>query len=277
MKINKEIKNSIGYKRLGKEFPFFLVNLTNDKELAASEKKKFLDHLKAFDNISNFENHCLSYFRKKQLLGKKALSPELLNPYIRIIYQHKFYERISEITGIKYDKIKPLVKEISFARTAADRALLLRSFLDNIVLRKCYDGEANCLWYLGIKKWTAKAQPRLKEAKIEPFLQWSFPLPGEEKIFASQKAINLLDCRAGLIDNPGNKLSFKIVYSHSIPSSETVCKPTCFDAEFYPQFLPGGMTKPLKGCDKQTGFSEYIHGSNKYLGLKGEFYEISKK
>ena len=153
---------------------------------------------------------------------------------------------------------------------------ILDSFLQNLVLPINFTGRKESQKYLGVDRWRFKQPPRLGDAKIESFLQWSFPKPVKEDVFKSQDIINTLDCRSGLVDNSSSMRATKIIFVHKLQKEYNPCKPTCFDAEFYPQFLPGGTTKPLNKCKDQDGFDEFIHKANKFKNLSAEFYEIYK-
>lgn len=274
----KKLRSNKGFVFLQSNFSTFLKKLIRDKYLSQKDKLNFFDYLAGFNgkDRDDFEQYCKVFFWSNKQLGHPLLKPYKLNPFFRIVISESLFGRIRQLIGLEYIKIRPLIMEMSFASDQLYQNALLANLLNNLVLPKNYKDEDNCLRYFGIKEWSSKRPPRLGDAKIESYLQWSFIKPIGEDIFDNQRKINQLDCRAGLIDKVSDSKKNKILFVHNVDVSLKPSIPTCFDAEFYPQFEPGGKTQPLKKCEKEKGFTEYIHTSNTFRELTGVFYEIYK-
>ncbi|OOQ58277.1 hypothetical protein [Mucilaginibacter pedocola] len=255
-------------------FGYFFNQLLADNELKDVDKERCLNTLcgiKAGMSPELFHQESNNvFFYTNKLLGVECHVVDNLNPFVRISDAAAFISWISEITGIVASNTSAKVKELMYARDDDARRLLLKSFLNNKAVKSSYENEKNCLKYFGLETWAGKDGPKLRDAYLTFYkgIQWSFPMPSSEDIFANQIAIQKLPCRAGIMG-----ASKKIIFTHKLSADYNVRKPTSFDAGFYEQFLPNGLTKPLDSCMTETGFEEFVHTPNQFFNINPNLYE----
>ncbi|MBK7108447.1 MAG: hypothetical protein IPH61_04625 [Bacteroidetes bacterium] len=261
------------YSKIKSNFGYFLIKIVKDSELKDLEKEDCLENICSINvpTDKELENRCNNYFYKNKLKGSVCKNVNSNNPFVRIHTKDSFISWISEIVGLKPEHTKSKLTHIIYAGDAKIKFLLLDSFLNSVAVNDSYATKENCQKYFGMPKWKSKFPAKLRDAHIGNynFIQWSFPNPTTENIFADQASIENLGCRAGLMDS--NK---KIIFLHDMDKSFNVRKPTMFDAGFYEQFEPGGKTQPLRKCAHLTGLEEYVHIPNNFANIKNNFYEI---
>jgi len=263
------------YNRLEKNYGYFFLKIISDHEMTDLNKNICLEticSITASDEV-DFQEKCEAYFNKNKLKGSSVLDITKKNPFVRIHSKDAFISQISQIIGVRPSQLVSNLTYIIYNSDAKVRSLLLNSLLNSLAVNDSYMREENCLKFFGQKKWKSKTPPKLKDAFILNYksIQWSFPKPVKEDIFADQNSIEKLPCRAGLTDS--NK---KIIFLYKLSDSYNVRKPTTLDAGFYEQFEPGGKTKPLSKCAPLLGFEEVVHIPNIFFNLENQFYEVFK-
>ncbi len=153
-------------------------------------------------------------------------------------------------------------------RYKAFQKLLETTIRDEIV-----NDSDQAIRFLGVPALSVSVEPFLNEAKYDEWNAWSVPIPDSEKDILSKSKIRDLDCRLGLSENIDLD---KFVVVYTIKNCKKVAKPTVFDAGFYPQFEPGGKTKPLDKCKHLSGFEEYVHDPTKFKNILETPYSIKK-
>ena len=262
------------YGVINTHFGYFFNQLIADSELDDTQKHSCLTTICGIEHVlspNDFHKECNNiFFYGNKLQGIECRIFDNLNPFVRINDADAFFSWISEITGIAATNTVAKIKEIIYARDETGKKLLLRSFLNNKAVKSSYDTEEHCTKYFGLKSWAAKDPPKLRDAYLTFYkgIQWSFPKPEKEDIFATQATIQQLGCRAGIMDD-----SRKIILTHNLNMNYNVRKPTTFDAGFYEQFEPGGVTKPMLACDTLEGFNEYVHTPNQFININANIYE----
>ncbi len=256
----KNMKDNKGYLELKKVKPEFVKNFESDEQLDNNIKMQFLQYLSQFSSSSQeVLEYSLEFIRMLKQVGSDYCGSATL--FIRINDVNRFKGRINEITKRDVSRrVKELLKpDIPIkVRNALYKAILSEPIKEDILHKP---DKAN--YYLGKPALPAGLQPELGEAQTGSYIEWSYPSNETEDVF-SNSSKNSLDCRAGLSENQDLD---KVLYSHNIKHCHKVTKPTIFDAEFYPQFKPGGMTKPLQECEEQNGLEEYVHTPNLYKSI----------
>ena len=267
-----------GFSDLQSYFPFFIQQLVNDKELSQDLKYECLDsfcslQLKTEEELKNI---CCKFFDSKKLIGTLCKNSENKNSYIRVHGKDSIVGWISQIIGLTTSNVNSLISTILYSANPILKNGLMNKLLKIEAVDDSYLISENCLKFFGLKKWKSKlSKPTLKDAFLSNFnyIQWSFPDSRSEDLFKNQATIDLVPCRAGLIS-----AEEKLIFTHNLYDNYNVRKPTVFDARLYPQFQPGGLTKPLSSCNHLSGFMEYVHIPNNFKNIdnfKAEtFYKI---
>lgn len=271
-------KSYPGFSDLEKHFPFFINQLINDKELSDDLKYECLDSICSFSIKTKVElnNICCNFFDSKKLVGTICKNSEINNSYIRINSKDSLVGWVSEIIGLPNSNVNSLISAILYSPNEIIKMGLMNKLLNIEAVNDSYLIEKNCLKYFGLKRWKSKLKATLKDAFLSNYnyIQWSFPDSKTEDLFKNQTTISLMPCRAGLISEEG-----KLIFTHKLNDNYNVRKPTVFDARLYPQFQPGGLTKPLSLCKHLKGFEEFVHIPNNFKNidnLKAEtFYKIN--
>jgi hypothetical protein len=264
-------QTSLGFTELNKETygGLFLSKFERDSQLQDSSKELFYIHLNNFTPDLKIDNHCLSFFRGNKFLGT-ALS-DSSTEFVRITPFELFLSWIKEILEVDMEPTVRMIFDNSFPESIRIDAfkLLLESDVKPDILNTTDD----CLKFMGYNSLPTTIAPQLGEAKLAEFAMWSFPFPKNEADIFEDHKIKDLDCRAGLT---GGITLDKAVFTHSVRDVTRIAKPTVYDAEFYDQFMPGGKTVPLAGCNKMEGFDEYFHLPNKFKDILNKFALIIK-
>lgn len=255
-----------GFKDLQSYFPFFVDQIVKDPELSDPIKYECLDTIcsKNITSKDNLETECFNFFESRTLIGTVCKDPQSKNSFIRVNGKNVLISWISQVVGLGIAQTASLISTILYSSNKIIRTGLLNKLLDIEAINDSYFISDNCTKYFGQKKWHSRNKPTLKDAFLTNFkyIQWSFPTP-KENLFVDQPTIDLIPCRAGLIF-----AGEQIIFSHNLSDIYNVRRPTVFDARLYPQFEPGGTTKPLAKCSHMTGFSEYVHKPNNFKNIK---------
>lgn len=256
-----------GYNDLKLHFPFFISQISRESEISDSLKHACLEAIckVSIPSIDKLTEACCSFFDKKQLIGTVCKNSQLNNAYIRVNGKDSLLAWISQITGLTAIQVNAFISPILYSSNLILRKALVNKLLTLEAINDSYFIKQNCLKYFGMEKWGSKNKPVLKNAFMTNFnfIQWSFPNSKTEDLFFNQSSIELIPCRAGLIFE-----GEKIIFSHNLNDSYNVRKPTVFDARLYPQFEPGGNTKPLKRCTHLKGFEEFVHVPNNFKNIE---------
>ena len=266
-----------GYSFLTNKFPYFISQLKNDKELSIDLKYDCLDNICStpIKTESDLKDKCNSFFDSKKLIGSICKNSENKNSYIRINGKDSLVSWVSQISGLPILNINSLISTILYSSNTVLRNGFMNKMLSIEAINDSYILPENSLKYFGVKKWKSKTRPTLKDAFLTNFnyIQWSFPDSKTEDLFKDQATIDIMPCRAGIAFSEE-----KLIFTHNLNDSYNVRKPTVFDARLYPQFQPGGSTKPLAQCNHLSGFVEYVHIPNNFQNIdnfKAEtFYKI---
>lgn len=255
-----------GFTDLNTHFPFFINQLISDVELSQDLKYECLDNICTSQIASKDDlNHlCCKFFDSKKLIGTICRNSESNNAYVRVNGKDSLVAWISQIVGLTTSQVNSLLSTILYSSNAMIKKGLLNKLLNIEAVNDSYFETQNCLKFFGLRKWGSKAKPKLKDAFLTNFnyIQWSFPDLKTEDLFLNQDTIDIVPCRAGLVF-----AEEKIIFTHNLNDSYNVRKPTVFDARLYPQFQPGGLTKPLLSCNHLTGFMEYVHIPNNFKNI----------
>lgn len=239
----------------------FLAKFKKDRMADEDLRKLFLKNLSLFKpgKRADIVLFCQKIMRKP---GFKRKGPRFSGgagaDFLRIRSIEDFKGRIKEIIPPSATKTSPLIDLVltpgipDSVRTATFNKLLNLQVKGEIKVSNLAKKYFGTMAFKG-------GEPCLRAAKTSKWIEWSSHIsPTEKNIFSSRK-IKWLDCRSGLSTI---KDKDKIVYFQKLLPGITVHKPTIFDAEFYPQFEPGGKTIPLKECESLGGFEEYVHPAN---------------
>ncbi len=243
----------------------FLNKIEADTELSETEKILFMDYLSGFnESLSvDIKTFCCDYFQDgKKFLSSNSYSNTKFQPFIRIKDIIRFSGWIKEIVD---EDIDATIELLSNKSTPINiKEIAYKALVSTMIRLEIINDPKRSNYYLGVNSLSITDSPTLESAKTDPYMVWSFPLPENEGNLLELPKLSNLDCRAGLSDN---KDLDKVVYSHDVSSCTNLKKPTVFDAEFYTQFSLGGKTKPLKECEDESGFDEYIHDPNKFKNI----------
>lgn len=263
----KDFEKSDGWKALmklpnGKDF---IHKVTIDSQLNLDQKMHFFKFLSKFDQKlhNNIEDYCCEgFFRNgNKFLGKQNYSGDSNNPFVHIKDVRRFKEWTNQIAETDTDNLIDNILDNS--QPSAIREIFFNALLDTKIRSTIENDPNECEKYLGVSSLSYSLPPNLSEAKLSIYTMWSFPLPSEANFISIN--IQELDCRSGLSEI---KNYDKVVFLLDLSSTKVIKKPTVFDAEFYPQFQPGGITKPLDDCSDKGGFEEYIHIPTKIKQIK---------
>lgn len=259
-----------------KHFPHFLKKIKDEKQIKETKKIECLEcicNIPPSSKVVDFENECnKNYFFKNKLLGKKCREINRKNPFVRATDKAGFIQRIASLIPIDDYELGIFIDKVLKERNISDKLMLWKVMLNNRVKEDSYKIEGNCISFFGKRVLKDLVSPVLGDAHTSHFMgiEWSFPLPKKENVFENNKTINKIPCRAGLI-----KTNNKVIFVHMLNDKYQVKVPTIFDGGFYPQFEPGGKTKPLSKCKKLSGFDEYVHKPNNYININYNITETS--
>ena len=255
-----------GFLDLQNHFPFFLDQLVNDVELSDDLKFECLDSIcsnsiKTKDELNTI---CCDFFDSRKLIGTICKNADKQNSYIRVNGKDSLVGWISQIVGLTTAQVNSLISTILYSSNLTLKTGLVNKLLNIEAVNDSYFDSKKCLKYFGMKKWVRKSKPTLKDAFLTNYnyIQWSFPDSKTEDLFRNQATIDILPCRAGLVF-----AEEKLLFTHNLNDNYNVRKPTVFDARLYPQFQPGGLTKPLTSCSHLKGFMEYVHIPNNFKNI----------
>lgn len=256
-----------GYNDLKKHYPFFVLQIAKDREINDSLKYECLDEICSMPipNIKKLTEACCAFFDRKQLIGSVCKNAQFNNSYIRVNGKDSLVAWISQIVGLTTLQVNSFISPILYSSNAILKKAFINKLLNLEAINDSYFLRDNCIKYFGMKMWKSKNKPILRDAFLTNFnfIQWSFPDSKTEDLFFDQASIDLIPCRAGLLFK-----GEKIIFSHNLDDSYNVRKPTVFDARLYPQFEPGGFTKPLKSCIRLNGFEEFVHKPNNFKNIE---------
>lgn len=254
--MDREKIESDGYKELKRINPEFVRKFESDTFLKVDLKNQFLEYMQGYtDKSGSVTEFAKCFMREHKQMGEDYIGSAEL--FIRMNDLMRFRARINEI--IKRDASRKLNEFLKPDTPLNIRKTLFKAMLDEPIKEEIRHEPDHSIYYLGMPGLPAGTKPVLGEAQTGSYIEWSYPNSEEDVFEANTK--KLLDCRAGLSENESLD---KVLYSHLIKACRKVCKPTVFDAEDYPQFEPGGKTKPLKACENDDGLEEYVHTPNRY-------------
>ena len=256
--MNAEKLKSSGYKALTEADSEFTRKIEQDPYLPEVLKDQMLDYLKNYDESKDKDilGYTISFLRMHKQVGPEYSGNA--ERFIRTYDISRFLGRINEIT--KRDMTRKMNEILNPATPPAIKKMLMKTLLAESIKDVVIHDPDKSNYYFGYEGLPEDVKPELGEANTGSFIEWSFPEPESEDLFVDSSK-EKLDCRAGLSQNINLD---KVLYSHQIKHCNKVTRPTVFDAETYPQFEPGGKTKPLEDCKDEDGFEEYVHTPNRY-------------
>jgi hypothetical protein len=261
----KDFKKSEGWNALMK-LPFgkdFIQKVESDDQLDSDRKLAFFDFLSKYDSQvhKSINDYCEAFFRNgNKFLGKGIYEGDSNNPFVHIKDIRRLKEWMNQIVETN---INTLIDSILDDGQPSDIRKVFFNALLNTKIRSTIENDPDeCEKYLGVPSLSYSKEPIMLEAKLSSYAMWSFPLPSEANFISNN--LGDLDCRSGLSEIRNYD---KAVILLDLSEIKDIRKPTVFDAEFYPQFQPGGKTKPLDECSEKDGFDEYIHLPSKFKNI----------
>lgn len=252
-------KDTDGFKALEADADglIWLGKFKNDTELKDEEKVKFLEYLGKFDPFAglSIKGYCNLFFWRDDLESKLLGSTCTFNcdKWIRIRGKVDFVDWSIKLAG--RDIEATIEKLLDTSAPDWKKRYQFKIYQETRLREDLVNNPVECEIYTGMVSLPSSVRPVVGEAKSSQFIEWSSPDLATDDLLSSPH-LELLDCRSGLSENRNDD---KVVYRHSPIECKRVCRPTVFDAEFYPQFNLGGKTVPLDECKGQDGFDEYVH------------------
>lgn len=244
---------------LKSRYTIFFDNLQIDTELSDDKKSELLDYIDSRDpGVEDLVDAANDFSRSNQLLGKTKCSGTE-HQFGHVMRTTKVLERLQELLGDAEGEDAYSILLRLRTSSPAQRSVLITRFFRKRLDKGVYDRD-RLKTALGLDRVPRTRDHTLKQAKVKPYLCWSFDM-GAQSADQWRHQIGVLPCRLGLEEHEDRHQLLPL----NLPNSTRLSRPTVLDAEIANHnFLPGGVTKPYPECATVGGLSEWVLESPKF-------------